>query len=141
MVYDAKTASVVLFGGFAPSGILGDTWTWAPPTPPGPLPPPPISFLYVTTPVSSAYSVATVIVHPTGTVGQPFFEVLHSTGGYGYGIWNAKSGQLPRGSRSSPRALLGTPTTAGTYTFTAEVMDLSGRTATHQVTVSIQPAQ
>jgi hypothetical protein len=28
MAYDAATGKVVLFGGWTPSGALGDTWTW-----------------------------------------------------------------------------------------------------------------
>jgi hypothetical protein len=28
MAYDAATGTVVLFGGFGSSSLLGDTWTW-----------------------------------------------------------------------------------------------------------------
>ena len=78
-----------------------------------------------------------------GAVAQNFFL----SGGSGPYSWSVASGQLPPGlglkTFSDPRdandELVGTPTTAGTYTFTMRLTDYSGQQATQQFTVTIEP--
>lgn len=99
---------------------------------------PPLSFLEVTTAATHQYPMGQVLPTSTGSVGQFFFEVLHSQGGVGYAIWSLKSGALPPGLKFDPSgALIGIPTQAGTYTFSVQATDLAGSTLTHEITVTI----
>jgi hypothetical protein len=103
-----------------------------------PPPPPPLRFLDITTAVSDANPVPTVIQNPTGTVGQFLFDVLHSQGGVGFGDWTYVSGDVPPGlSVDVSGAIIGVPTEAGTYTFTVQVTDLAENTATQEITMVI----
>jgi hypothetical protein len=80
-----------------------------------------------------------------GTVGQPFAQNFFLSGGAGPYTWSVASGQLPPGlalqTFSDPRdandELAGTPTTAGTYTFTMRLTDYVGQQATQQFTATI----
>jgi len=83
---------------------------------------------------------------PVGTAyGQDFF----SGGGAAPYTWALISGQLPPGltlqtdSCCGPRfgndELAGTPTTAGTYTFTMRVSDYDGQQASQQFSLTIDP--
>jgi hypothetical protein len=82
-----------------------------------------------------------------GTVGQPFAQNFFLSGGAGPYIWSLASGQLPPGlalqTFSDPRdandELAGTPTTAGTYTFTMRLTDYNGQLATQQFTATVNP--
>lgn len=102
----------------------------------------PLAYLDMTSPVTDQNPTPTIITSPTGTVGQPFFVVLHSTGGVGFGVWSLKGGSvLPPGLSLNPSgAITGTPTTAGTYTFTIQVTDLTMTTVTQPITITINPA-
>jgi Putative Ig domain len=55
--------------------------------------------------------------------------------------WSLVAGTLPPGLsvQASPGRILGTPTTAGTFTFTVRVNDSSGRSASQQFTIRILP--
>jgi len=83
--------------------------------------------------------------HLTGTVGQPFAQNFFLSGGAGPYTWSVASGQLPPGlalqTFSDPRdandELAGTPTIAGTYTFTMRLTDYAGQQATQQFTATI----
>src|SRR6516165_5340703 len=83
----------------------------------------------------------------TGTVGQSFAQNFFLSGGAGPYTWSVASGKLPPGlalqTFSDPRAanheLAGTPTTAGTYTFTMRLTDYQGDQATQQFTATIDP--
>jgi hypothetical protein len=81
-----------------------------------------------------------------GTVGVQYFQTFSYSGGVSPYTWSLVSGQFPPGlALSSPYApsdnnseLSGTPTTAGTYTFTMKVTDGLGDQATQQFTLTIQ---
>ena len=82
-----------------------------------------------------------------GTVGQPFAQNFFLSGGAGPYTWSLASGQLPPGltlqtfsdPRDAENELAGTPTTAGTYTFTMRLTDYPGQQATQQFTLVIDP--
>jgi lysophospholipase L1-like esterase len=101
-------------------------------------------------PAQVATASESIIVHPTSdpltvtpttlpelTAGQDYGAQLTSTGGKGPVMWSVTAGSLPPGlSLDSARGLLsGTPTTAGTYTFTVRATDA---TAPVSQTVSVQ---
>jgi hypothetical protein len=81
-----------------------------------------------------------------GTVGSSYFQNFFSSGGTGPYTWTVAAGQLPPGVvQTSPNApqvtgnhLGGTPTTAGTFTFTIKVTDSAGDQATESGSITIQ---
>lgn len=82
-----------------------------------------------------------------GTVGQAFAINFFYGGGAGPYTWSLSAGELPPGlslqtfndPRDANNELAGTPTVAGTYTFTMKVADYYGQQATQQFHLSIQP--
>ena len=82
-----------------------------------------------------------------GTVGQADSKLFYLVGGGAPYTWSLASGQFPPGMRlqtfSDPRdandELAGTPTTAGTYTFTMRLADFNGQQATQKFTFIIVP--
>jgi len=82
-----------------------------------------------------------------GTVGQAFGINFFLSGGAAPYTWTLASGQLPPGMHlqtfSDPRdannEMTGTPTTAGTFTWTMRVTDYDGQQATQQFSITIQP--
>ena len=78
---------------------------------------------------------------PPGEVGVPYSRQLTVTDGTAPYTWSVSSGSLPPGLtlNSSSGLLSGTPTTAGTYSFTVQVVDASGLAATRAVTLTIAP--
>jgi hypothetical protein len=82
-----------------------------------------------------------------GTVGQAFAINFFLSGGAAPYAWSLASGHLPPGlglqtfastPRDADNELAGTPTTAGTYTWTMRVTDFYGHTATQQFSLTIQ---
>ena len=76
-----------------------------------------------------------------GNVGVPYEASLFPAGGTPPYSWSHVGGTLPPGLRvqASPGRVLGTPTTAGTFTFTVRVNDSGGQSATGQFTIRILP--
>lgn len=77
----------------------------------------------------------------SGTVGVPYEIGLFPLGGVPPWSWSHIAGTLPPGLsvQASPGRVRGTPTTAGTFTFTVMVNDSSGQSATGQFTITIAP--
>jgi len=78
----------------------------------------------------------------TGKVGQPYSSAIVASGGTSPYTFQIITGSLPPGLtlNSSTGAITGTPTTAGSYTFTTKVTDSTGGTAlttTKQCTITI----
>jgi hypothetical protein len=82
-----------------------------------------------------------------GTVGQAFGINFFLSGGAAPYTWALAGGQLPPGlhlqtfsdPRDADNEMTGTPTTAGTFTWTMRVTDYNGQQATQQFTITIQP--
>uniref|UniRef100_Q01UF3 Ig family protein n=1 Tax=Solibacter usitatus (strain Ellin6076) TaxID=234267 RepID=Q01UF3_SOLUE len=76
----------------------------------------------------------------TGKVGSPFTPAtLALSGGKAPYVYSISSGSLPPGLtlNTSTGAITGTPTTAGTYTFTSKVVDANGSSDTATCTITI----
>ena len=78
---------------------------------------------------------------PSGEANVAYSNQLTVTGGTSPFTWSVSSGSLPPGLtlNASTGLLSGTPTTAGTYTFTVKVTDASGLSDTKPVTLTIIP--
>jgi PKD repeat protein len=76
---------------------------------------------------------------PPGTVGAAYSAALEANGGAPPYTWAVVSGALPTGLSVVGNNLEGTPTPAGTFTFTLQVSDTQSTpyTAAHTYTVSI----
>ncbi len=77
---------------------------------------------------------------PAGTVGTAYSQNFFLSGGVAPYIWSIAAGQLPPGlslAASPPAVLSGTPTTAGTFTFTVRVTDSTGVHADEQGSITI----
>ncbi len=92
-------------------------------------------------PIAPASLTVTTASLPGGTIGTAYQQTLAASGGSGGNIWSVTSGALPAGLTLSPTGdITGTPTTAGTGSFTAQVKDSSGTTATKPLSIAIAPA-
>ncbi|MCL5667139.1 MAG: putative Ig domain-containing protein [Patescibacteria group bacterium] len=78
---------------------------------------------------------------PNGKVGTAYSQTLQASGITGTKVWTVSTGTLPAGLNinSSTGAITGTPTTAGSYSFTVEVTD-GTNTASRNFTVIISSA-
>ena len=76
---------------------------------------------------------------PGGEVGVAYSDQLTVTGGTSPFTWSVSSGTLPPGVTlgASTGLLSGTPTTAGTYSFTVKVTDSSGLSGTEAASLTI----
>ncbi len=75
---------------------------------------------------------------PGGTVGQPYSQTLHATGGVGVLTWSVTTGSLPAGlTLSSSGTISGTPTTPGTSNFTVRVVDTFNQSDTQSLPLAI----
>ena len=75
-----------------------------------------------------------------GTANSPYQATLQAAGGTLPYSWTLSSGTLPAGlTLDSSGNLTGTPTTFGTYQFTAQVADVGGLTQSQVFTLTIDP--
>ena len=79
-----------------------------------------------------------------GNVNVPYAAPITVAGGLADFTWTQPSGALPpgiilNGSTSSITALSGTPTTAGSYTFTVEARDANSIVTSQTVTMTVLP--
>jgi len=79
---------------------------------------------------------------PADTVGIAYNQTLQATGGTAPYTWAVLSGSLPTGLslNTSTGAITGTPTTAGTSSFTAKVTDNAAATASKALSIVINAA-
>ncbi len=76
---------------------------------------------------------------PAGVVGSPYSTALQASGGVTPYTWSISGGALPGGLtiNSATGVISGTPTTAGSFSFTVQVKDVTGRTATATASIAI----
>ncbi len=79
---------------------------------------------------------------PSGDLNSFYRESLIVSGGAAPLTWTVKAGNLPTGVTIDPKSglLSGTPTVAGPFTFTIQVVDNTGATATQSFSITINPA-
>jgi uncharacterized protein YhjY with autotransporter beta-barrel domain len=97
--------------------------------------------LQMTAGPGAACSLTLAALPTTGTVGTAYSGTATITGGTGPYTWAQTAGTLPPGFALNPSngAVTGTPTTAGTYSFTLRGTDSIGATGTTNYTVTIAP--
>ncbi|HKT35630.1 MAG TPA: Ig domain-containing protein, partial [Nitrospira sp.] len=78
---------------------------------------------------------------PAGTVGVPYNQPVVATGGTGILTWSIIAGTLPANLTLNPTtgAISGTPTVAGTSSFTVRVQDSGGLSAIQALSITINP--
>jgi hypothetical protein len=76
---------------------------------------------------------------PAGQVSVAYTDTLTAAGGTTPYTWSVSAGTLPAGITlaASTGVLAGTPTTAGTFSFTVKVTDASSQTATKATSITI----
>lgn len=89
---------------------------------------------------------AVIVVLPTtlpaGTEDEAYAQVLSATGGVGPYTFTKSAGDLPTGlTLSEVGVLSGTPSAAGSFTFTVTATDYNGATGTREYTVVIAAAR
>ncbi len=73
----------------------------------------------------------------TGRIGLAYSWGFHATGGQAPYTYAIVSGSLPPGLALSPGTISGTPTTAGSYTFTIRATDANGCTGERAYTLTV----
>jgi hypothetical protein len=77
---------------------------------------------------------------PNASQGQAYSQALSATGGLAPYAYSVTAGSLPPGLVLSAAGLIaGTPTSAGTFSFTVTVTDAAGCTATRVYTIIVAP--
>jgi hypothetical protein len=79
---------------------------------------------------------------PNGAVGQAYNQTVQATGGTGALTWSIVAGTLPQNLSLNPPTgvISGTPTAAGTSTFTVRVADTAGQADTQTLSILIIPS-
>ncbi len=91
---------------------------------------------------SLALAIATTSL-PAGTVGVAYSESLHGAGGASPYLWALASGSMPAGlTLSSSGVISGTPTAAGSFSFSVKLTDSSSpsQSVTGGLTLQVEPA-
>ena len=80
-------------------------------------------------------------VVPGGAAGTPYWFRLQASGGITPYLWTVVAGSLPAGLQLDPCTgdISGTPTSAGTFQFTIQVVDSSSPQNSSQVTIASAP--
>jgi Putative Ig domain len=88
--------------------------------------------------INTTLSVTTTSL-PNGNVGAAYAATLQASGGVQPYTWSLSSGSLPPGLTLNPAtgSIAGTPTTAGTFAFTAQVVDSESPTVTKTKSLGI----
>jgi uncharacterized repeat protein (TIGR01451 family) len=89
--------------------------------------------------VVTAVLTLTFTAPPAGQAGTPYTDTLTAAGGTTPYTWTVTAGSLPAGLtlNSSTGVLAGTPTTAGTASFTIKVTDAASQTAIKATSITI----
>jgi Ice-binding-like/Putative Ig domain len=79
---------------------------------------------------------------PNGSVGTPYNQTVSGSGGTAPYTFSVSSGALPGGLilNAATGAITGTPTTAGTFTFSITATDVNGCPGTRAYTITISSA-
>lgn len=90
--------------------------------------------------ITAALTITTTSL-PGGTIGQAYSQTLAVTGGVAPYTWTF-NGTLPAGLTLNPStgAITGTPSTAGTSTFTLQVIDAQGATGSKSLSITVATA-
>jgi len=89
----------------------------------------------------SSFSITTATPLTSGMVASAYSQQFVSAGGNGATTWSITSGSLPAGLTFTTAGLLsGTPTQAGTFSFTAQAVDATSTVTTKTFTLSIAAA-
>ena len=102
-----------------------------------PLSPPPSSTVYQVD-LEVPLSITTTSL-PPGQVGTPYQGSLNATGGWDAFSWIVGYGSLPAGLSLNAQtgAISGTPTTAGTSSFTVQATDTGTQTSSRQLSITV----
>ena len=92
----------------------------------------------VTGAINTAPSITTTSL-PKGVVGTAYSRNLEATGSTPI-TWTISSGALPNGLSLTGNTISGTPTTAGSYTFTVKAANGTSPDATQNLIIVIEPA-
>ena len=90
--------------------------------------------------ISTTLTVTSTSPLSGGVVGASYSQTLSAVAGTTPYSWEITSGSVPGLALSSAGVLSGTPTTAGTFTFTAQVADAARATASKSLAVTIAAA-
>ncbi|HET7369382.1 MAG TPA: putative Ig domain-containing protein [Gammaproteobacteria bacterium] len=78
---------------------------------------------------------------PSGKIGSSYSATITASGGLGFYTFSVTSGKLPAGvSLSSGGSLSGTPTAAGTFSFTVTATDIIGQSGSRSYDVEVTGA-
>ena len=89
--------------------------------------------------INPAALLITTISLPAGTVGSAYVQPLAASGGTAPFKWST-TGTLPPGLSLSGAIIAGTPTTPGTFRFTARVTDANNAAASQDLSITINAA-
>jgi len=96
------------------------------------------AFSLFVSPAQAALFITTSPLLPQGQVGSPYYASLTATGDNPPFVWSIISGSPPPGvSLAASGVISGTPTTSGTFNFTARVTDGAAGTASQPFIINI----